>query len=136
MTIKPTVKQTRGFLGTLLASIGIPMLHNAISGKGAPRVERTPLAGGAAPQIGSPPWSKLELLKKEPKESKRSPVRTQQPNQVHPTSWSYSVRPKFHKNISLSNWDLLEWSKYLKIPIRDISPRDTSTSKPCSFTIY
>ena len=33
-------------------------------------------------------------------------------------------RPKFHQNIRLSNWDLIEWSKYLKIPIRDVLPRD------------
>ena len=33
--IKPTEKQTGGAIGTILASIGIPMLLNAITGKGA-----------------------------------------------------------------------------------------------------
>ena len=32
--IKPTPKQRGGFLGTLLASIGVPLLLNALSGKG------------------------------------------------------------------------------------------------------
>ena len=32
--IRPTAKQRGGFLGTLLASIGVPLLLNALSGKG------------------------------------------------------------------------------------------------------
>ena len=32
--IKPTAKQRGGFLGTLLATIGVPLLLNALSGKG------------------------------------------------------------------------------------------------------
>ena len=42
LVIKPTPKQSGGFLGTLLASIGIPMVLKALTGKGAP-------------QMGSPP---------------------------------------------------------------------------------
>ena len=34
IVIRPTPKQRGGFLGTLLASIGIPMLLNALTGKG------------------------------------------------------------------------------------------------------
>ncbi|PFX14403.1 hypothetical protein AWC38_SpisGene21443 [Stylophora pistillata] len=34
LMIKPTVKQRSGFLGTLLASIGVPLLLNALTGKG------------------------------------------------------------------------------------------------------
>ena len=34
LVIKPSKTQRGGFLGTLLASIGIPMLFNAITGKG------------------------------------------------------------------------------------------------------
>ena len=34
LVIKPTPKQTGGFLGTLLASIGVPLLLNALTGKG------------------------------------------------------------------------------------------------------
>ena len=34
LIIKPTARQRGGFLGTLLASIGVPLLLNALSGKG------------------------------------------------------------------------------------------------------
>ena len=34
VVIKPTKKQRGGFLGTLLASIGVPLLLNALTGKG------------------------------------------------------------------------------------------------------
>ena len=34
VVIKPSLKQSGGFLGTLLASIGIPMLMNALTGRG------------------------------------------------------------------------------------------------------
>ena len=54
--IKPTKKQTGGFLGTLLASIGIPLALEAfkkMSGSGVPRIGRPPKQnGGAAPRLG------------------------------------------------------------------------------------
>jgi len=64
--IRPTKKQSGGFLGSLLASVGIPLavdmigvpLLKAITGKGAPQIGRPPLPkskGGSAPQIGQPP---------------------------------------------------------------------------------
>ena len=34
LIVKPTIKQSGGFLGTLLASIGVPLLLNALTGKG------------------------------------------------------------------------------------------------------
>ena len=61
--IKPTKTQSGGFLGTLLASIGIPMavdlVRNLISGKGAPTMGRMPpiwpsSKGGSSPRIGTP----------------------------------------------------------------------------------
>ena len=39
VVIKPTKKQSGGWLGTLLASIGIPMVLKALTGKGAPKLE-------------------------------------------------------------------------------------------------
>ena len=33
-------------------------------------------------------------------------------------------KPKFHKDIPMSNFDLLEWCKYLKIPINNVLSRD------------
>ena len=54
--IKPTQKQTGGFLGTLLASIGVPLALEAfkkMTGSGVPRIGKPPkLNGGAAPRMG------------------------------------------------------------------------------------
>ena len=33
------------------------------------------------------------------------------------------IQPKLHKNIPLSNYDLIEWCKYLNIPIKDVLSR-------------
>ena len=58
VNIKPTKTQTGGFLGTLLASIGIPLAIEAVkkmTGSGGPRIAR-PAAkqdGGAAPRLGA-----------------------------------------------------------------------------------
>ena len=57
--IKPTKKQTGGFLGSLLASIGIPLALEAfkkMTGSGGPRMGKAPTAkqdGGAAPRLGA-----------------------------------------------------------------------------------
>ena len=40
LVIRPTQKQSGGFLGTLLASIGVPLLLKALTGKGT-QVDRT-----------------------------------------------------------------------------------------------
>ena len=54
--IKPTKVQTGGFLGTLLASIGVPLALEAfkkMTGSGVPRIGKPPkLNGGAAPRLG------------------------------------------------------------------------------------
>jgi len=54
--IKPTQNQTGGFLGTLLASIGIPLALEAfkkMTGSGVPRIGKAPkVNGGAAPRLG------------------------------------------------------------------------------------
>ena len=56
--IKPTKKQTGGFLGTLLASIGVPLALEAfkkmVGGSGGvPRIGKPPLKdGGSAPRMG------------------------------------------------------------------------------------
>ena len=33
-------------------------------------------------------------------------------------------KPKFHKTIPMSNFDLLEWAQYLKIPLKNVLSRD------------
>ena len=53
VNIKPTKTQTGGFLGALLASIGIPLALKAITGSGGPRIGRPRKQdGGAAPRLG------------------------------------------------------------------------------------
>ena len=53
VNIKPTKRQTGGFLGALLASIGIPLVLKAITGSGGPRIGRPRKQdGGAAPRLG------------------------------------------------------------------------------------
>ena len=55
VNIKPTKTQMGGFLGTLLASIGIPLALKAITGSGGPRIGRPRKQnGGAAPRLGIP----------------------------------------------------------------------------------
>ena len=62
--IRPTKKQSGGAIGALLASIGIPLLLNALTGSGAPRMgrmRRSPPGttskkdGGSAPRMGQAP---------------------------------------------------------------------------------
>ena len=82
VVIKPTKTQSGGFLGTLLASIGIPMILNALTGKGAPKIGLPippPQGGRGAPRMGmyNPPpfigtWSKQAGMgiKKKPTKKK------------------------------------------------------------------
>ena len=56
VVVKPSKKQSGGLLGTMLASIGIPLALDMVKklfGKGAPRVGR-PKGGKGAPRIGRP----------------------------------------------------------------------------------
>ena len=53
VVIKPTKTQSGGFLGTLLASIGIPMVLKALTGKGAPKMGAPPKGGRGAPRMGA-----------------------------------------------------------------------------------
>ena len=55
VVVKPTKTQSGGFLGTLLASIGIPMVLKALTGKGAPQMGTPPppKGGSGAPRMGA-----------------------------------------------------------------------------------
>ena len=60
VVVKPLKKQSGGLLGTMLASIGIPLALDMVKklfGKGAPRVGR-PKGGKGAPRIGRPKGGK------------------------------------------------------------------------------
>ena len=86
LVLKPTKSQYGGFLGTLLASIGIPLAIEAlkkITGKGAPRMGSDLIKGHGAPRIGmyQPPpfigtWEQARKgggkKKKAPKKTKKS----------------------------------------------------------------
>ena len=136
VVIKPTKTQSGGWLGTLLASIGIPMVLKALTGKGAPKIGSPPIGGRGAPRIGTwqpPPFigswgnqvgmgTKKKAHKK--KEGKRSTIRTKQPVQFNPTRRGDIVKPKFKKDIPMSNHDLMRWCRYLNIPINDVLSRD------------
>ena len=57
MMFKVTNKQVGNGIGSILATIGIPMIIDALKGKGigrgGPRLNKT---GGSGPQIGPPPF--------------------------------------------------------------------------------
>ena len=139
--IKPTETQSGGFLGTLLASIGIPLaldLVKKMTGKGAPRIGIPPpwtRRGNGAPRMGMPPPfysyppyvtgnGKKKNILDQKKIRKRPSPRQKQSIQQHPNPRSIAVKPKFHKNIPMSNHDLIKWCKYLNIPINDVLSRD------------
>ena len=85
LVVKPTKSQYGGFLGTLLASIGLPLAIEAIkkiTGKGAPRMGSDLIKGHGAPRLGmyQPPpfigtWEQVRKgggKKKSSKKTKKS----------------------------------------------------------------
>ena len=81
VVVKPTKTQSGGFLGTLLASIGIPLVLKALTGKGAPQIgtPKPPKGDKGAPRMGvlQPPpfigsWPKTQagMGKKKPTKKK------------------------------------------------------------------
>ena len=65
--IKPTKTQSGGFLGTLLASIGIPLVLKVLTGKGAPQIgtPKPPKGGRGAPRMGL--WQPPPFIGSRPK---------------------------------------------------------------------
>ena len=140
LVVKPTKSQYGGFLGTLLASIGLPLAIEAIkkiTGKGAPRMGSDLIKGHGAPRLGmyQPPpfigtWEQVRKgggkKKKRKKVRSRTIARQKQSIQKRPSLKHSIVKPKFHKNIPISNYDLLKWCKYLNIPINNVLSRDES----------
>ena len=141
LVLKPTKSQYGVFLGTLLASIGLPLAIEAIkkiTGKGAPRMGSDLIKGHGAPRLGmyQPPpfigtWEqvrkgggKKKSSQKNKKVRSRTIARQKQSIQKRPSLKHSIVKPKFHKKIPISNYDLLKWCKYLNIPIKDVLSRD------------
>ena len=154
VVIKPTKTQSGGFLGTLLASIGIPMVLNTLTGKGAPKIgpppKNPPRRGRGAPRMGvyrpSPfigTWDKQGGMgikkkgnQKKANKRKRSVVRPKQSIQSNSASWSNTVKPKFHEDIPISNHDLIKWCRYLNIPINDVLSRDQKVPHNHSLALF
>ena len=122
MLFKITPGQVGNGIGTILASIGIPMILDAIRGKGVgrggPRIGK--MSGGAGPRIGMP---------------------------INPPpfigNWSgTSGRGKkkkqliFKKTVPMSNFDLLEWCRYLNIPIKNVLSRDQKVPHDHKQTLF
>ena len=141
LVMKPTKSQYGGFLGTLLASIGIPLAVEAIKKMtgGAPRMG-SELEGHGAPRIGmyQPPpfigtWEQArkgggkKKIKKTEK-IRRGIIAGKKQSIQKRTSLKHSIiKPKFHKKIPMSNYDLLDWCKYLNIPINNVLSREESS---------
>ena len=151
VVVKPSKKQSGGLLGTMLASIGIPLVlemaknlfgKGAAGGAGAPRLGKP--KGKGAPRIGRPkgkgaprlgtPFQRPPLffgnwgqgMEKKKIKGRRTSAGIEKPIQQHPNSRGniVSVRPKF-VNKPLSNFDLLQWVDFLKIPnFKGIFARD------------
>ena len=140
LVLKPTKSQYGGFLGTLLASIGIPLAIEAIKKMtgGAPRMG-SKLEGHGAPRIGmyQPPpfigtWEQArkgggKKKKKSKKVRSRTIAGKKQSIQKRPSLKHSIVKPKFNKHIPMSNFDLLDWCKYLNIPINNVLSREESS---------
>ena len=115
MLFKITQKQVGNGIGTILASIGIPMILDAIKGRGGgPRIGK--MSGGAGPRIGMPinPTPFIGNWPSTTGRGKKKDLRTRSTN----------VRLVFKKTVPMSNFDLLEWCQYLKIPIKNVLSRD------------
>ena len=150
LVVKPTKSQSGGFHGTLLASIGVPLLLNALTGKGL-QVDRhgsrgstpiyvpstlnqngglivptnyrsPPFVGSWKNPVGMGVTKKKAPKKKSSKKGQGSASRKKQSIQRHPITRSNSVK---FVNKPLSNFDLLNWVKKLGIKhFRGVYSRD------------
>ena len=55
---------------------------------------------------------------------KGTTIRKKQSIQLNSNTRTNIIKPKLHKNIPMSNHDLIKWCKYLKIPINEVLSRD------------
>ena len=110
MMFKITQKQVGNGIGTILASIGLPLIIDAIRGKGVgrggPRIGKVSAQGG--PRIGMYP---PPFIGNWPSTSGRGKKKN-------------GLKLRFKKTVPMSNFDLLDWCRYLKIPINNVLSRD------------
>ena len=147
LVIRPTKTQQGGFLGTLLASIGVPLLLNALTGLQAdstgsantttvyvpPSVTSNHNGHGiynpypymSPPFVGT--WNNSVGAGVKKKKGKGTAARQKQSIQFNPNSRNNTVR---FINKPLSNIDLLQWVKQLGIKyFRGIYSRDNLPGK-------
>ena len=138
VTLFPRQKQRGGALGTLLASIGIPLameLGKKLFGKGSPRGKGLHVPSkGKGLQVSPKPGMMLyrpppffgncgnptgsgtkKKFRKRIASWPRTSLRPKQPIRSHSNLGKHLLKPKF-KDIPLSNSDLLNWIDYLSIP--------------------
>ena len=128
LLFKMTQRQVGNGIGTLLASIGIPMIIDALKGGsikgGNPRMggPRSNLVKGGNPRMGGPRSNGgAAVMPMAPPPFIGTWSRGKKKNVKKP---SPNHQPEFHKDIPMSNFDLLDWCKYLKIPIKNVLSRD------------
>ena len=146
LVVKPTKTQSGGFLGTLLASIGVPLLLNALTGKGL-QVDSNRLRGSVdvyVPKANkgglimpqnwrSPPFygnwpqtSGMGFKKKKSRKTKKGEgllLGKNSPFKKNSSSKHFIIS---FVNKPLSNFDLLKWVKKLGIKhFRGIYSKDT-----------
>ena len=126
LVLKPTKSQSGGFLGTLLASIGIPLAVEAIKKMtgGAPRMG-SKLKGHGAPRIRvyQPPpfigtWEQARKGGGKKKNQKKSGA-----GLLLGKNSPFKNVPLLNI-IPMSNYDLLKWCQYLNIPMNNVLSRD------------
>ena len=129
-------------MGSDLTTGGAPRMGSDLTkGHGAPRMGSDLTKGHGAPRIGmyQPPpfigtWEQARKgggKKKNKKKTEKIRSRTiagKKQSIQKRTSLKHSiVKPKFHKKIPMSNYDLLDWCKYLNIPINNVLSREESS---------
>ena len=134
MNFRVTEKQVGNGIGSILASIGIPLVIDAVKGGSAGRIGNR---GGAAPRIGIPPPFIGSWEGRGKKKRPGSTIRKKQSMQKHSFGGSNSVKkPKFHHDIPMSNFDLIDWCKYLEIPINNVLSRDVTVPHNHKLAIF
>ena len=126
LVINPTAKQSGGFLGALLASIGIPLaleMGSKLFGKGLSVPRKAGHGLMTMPKPPPPFYGNWEGRGK--KKRPRATSWKKFPFSKYSIDRGNSLKPKW-KDIPPSNFDLMDWVNYLKIPdFKGIFARDS-----------
>ena len=131
VVIKPTIKQSGGFLGTLLASIGIPMVLKALTGSGLHVEKSRPkrsIPVYVPPKQGKGKNKRMITYQPPPFIGNwKNPIglgmkkKAKQKRGERPSIWTkqsiqkYSINRNRFLNKPLSNYDIKDWVKQLGI---------------------